>query len=62
MCKNNKKLHCVSAEPKTLQVYSFIEAGGASDQLPMKRKKERKEWVIIRFFSIKKLQSMFGSA
>ena len=31
--------HSVSAKPDTLQVYSFSGAGGVSDQLPMKPKK-----------------------
>ena len=34
--------HSVSAKPDTLQVYSFSGAGGVSDQLPMKPKKNAK--------------------
>ena len=34
--------HSVSAKPDTLQVYSFNGAGGVSDQLPMKPKKNAK--------------------
>ena len=39
-----KKLtdHSVLAKPDTLQVYSFNGAGGVSDQLPMKPKKNTK--------------------
>ena len=32
----------ISAKPDTLQVYSFIGAGGVSDQLPMKLMKSTK--------------------
>ena len=41
---NLKKLtdHFVLAKPDTLQVYSFNGAGGVSDQLPMKPKKNTK--------------------
>ena len=41
---NKKKLtnHSVLAKPDTLQVYSFNGAGGVSDQLPMKPKKNAK--------------------
>ena len=41
MVKNQTEC-CVSAKPDISQVYSLNEAGGASDQLPMKHKKSAK--------------------
>ena len=46
----------VSAKPDTLQVYSFSGAGGASDQLPMKPKKNSKGVSCPFFFLEKKHQ------
>ena len=46
----------VSAKPDTLQVYSFSGAGGVSDQLPMKPKKNSKGVSCPFFFLEKKHQ------
>ena len=44
----------VSAKPDTLQVYSFNGAGGVSDQLPMKTKKNAKGVSNYPFFFLEK--------
>ena len=46
--------HTVSAKPDTLQVYSFNGAGGVSDQLPMKPKKNAKGVRNYPFFFLEK--------
>ena len=46
--------HFVSAEPDTLQVFSFSGAGGVSDQLPMKPKKNTKEVSSYPFLFLEK--------
>ena len=38
----NLTKNSISAKPDTLQVYSFSEVGGVSDQLPMKTRKSDK--------------------
>ena len=43
----------VSAKPDTLQVYSFSGAGGVSDQLPMKPKKNNKGVTTLSYFQKK---------
>ena len=40
----------VSAKPDTLQIYSFSGAGGVSDQLPLKPKKNTKEVSLVTPF------------
>ena len=52
----------VSAKPDTLQVYSFSGAGGVSDQLPMKPKKNSKGVSCPFFFLEKKHQQNLESA
>ena len=51
---------CISAKPDTLQVYSFNGAGGAPDQLPMKRRKEPKE--LVAYHEKKLIKPKFDSA
>ena len=46
--------HFVSAEPDTLQVFSFSGAGGVSDQLPMMPKKNTKEVSSYPFLFLEK--------